>query len=150
MHRVIAAMVGFLIAVGCAHAASRYDQMHNAIEKNDVAKVQALLKGRMNTNQTKDSRAAPTFLTQAARLGRAEIASLLIASGANVNFPDGDQSSPLMHAAENGHLSIVEMLLKAGADLNETNKWGETALFLAKRAKQKSIVAVLEKAGAKQ
>jgi hypothetical protein len=142
------ALFGLFLA-GHAHAAGRYDQMHEAILKNDVAAVRAYFKVAQ-PNQRKDTRASPTFLTQAARLGREEIVSLLIASGEDVNMPDGDNMSPLLHASENGHSRVVEMLLKAGADVNDRSKWGDSALGLARKGKHVAVVARLERAGAKE
>ena len=87
--------------------------MHSAIERNDVAKVRVLLEGNTNPNARKDTRASPTFLTQAARLGREEIVSVLIRSGADVDDLDGDAMTPLMWASWNGHPKIVALLIKA-------------------------------------
>jgi ankyrin repeat protein len=123
--------------------------MHSAIEKNDVSKVRALLKAKTTPNMRKDTRASPTFLTQAARLGREEIVSLLIQSGADVNGMDGDAMTPLMHASWNGHTKVVQLLLKAGADVNAEAKWGDTAISFAREGKHQQIVAMLIKSGAK-
>jgi ankyrin repeat protein len=138
-----------LFLAGDVHAAGRYDRIHEAILKNDVAAIRGFLKVSQ-PNQKKDTRASPTFLTQAARLGREEIVSLLIASGADVNMPDGDNMSPLPHASANGHSGVVDMLLKAGADVNDRSKWGDSALGLARKGKHIAVVSRLERAGAKE
>jgi ankyrin repeat protein len=143
-------LLAFLLSLfSVSHAADHNDRMHAAVEKNDVAKVRTLLSLKTNPNQRKDTRASPTFLTQAARLGHVEIVSLLIASGADVNSLDGDAMTPLMHASWNGHLKVVELLLNSGALVNEEAKWGDTALAFAKQKKHTEVVAVLIKAGAK-
>jgi ankyrin repeat protein len=123
--------------------------MHTAIERNDVAKVRALLKGKANPNLRKDTRASPTFLTQAARLGREEIVSLLIQSGADVDGLDGDAMTPLMWASWNGHIKVVMLLIKAGADVNDQDKRGDSVLHYAMLGKNTEIIAALRKAGAK-
>ena len=149
MIRTIFLVIAFSAIFSAAHAADRYDSMYAAIEKNDVVKVRALLSSKTNPNQRKDTRASPTFLAQAARLGREEIVSLLIASGADVNGIDGDAMTPLMHASWNGHLKVVELLLKSGALVNEQAKWGDTAMSFAKQEKHAEVIAALAKAGAK-
>ena len=142
-------LVASLLLAGSAFARDSYDAMHSAIEKNDVSKVRALLKAKTTPNMRKDTRASPTFLTQAARLGREEIVSLLIQSGADVNGMDGDAMTPLMHASWNGHTKVVQLLLKAGADVNAEAKWGDTAISFAREGKHQQIVAMLIKSGAK-
>jgi hypothetical protein len=143
------ALPGLFLA-GHAHAAGRHDQIQEAILKNDVAVVRSFLKVGAKPNRRKDTRASPTFLTQAARLGREEIVSLLIASGADVNMPDGDNMSPLLHASGSGHSRVVDMLLKAGADVNDRSKWGDSALGLARKGKHVAVVSILERAGARE
>ncbi len=151
MLRILTFIVSFIIIVNTAYAASFYDKMHDAIVKNNIRTVESLLKKKnSDPNVRRDTRASPTFLTQAARLGREEIVSLLIASGADVNSGDGDAMTPLMHAAWNGHVRIVAILIKAGADIQDQNKWGETALQLAKQGKHEAVINMLEKAGAKK
>jgi ankyrin repeat protein len=142
-------VIGLLLA-GHGHAAGRDERIHAAILKNDVAAVRVLLKADAKPERRKDTRASPTFLTQAARLGRDEIVSLLIAAGANVNAPDGDNMSPLLHACANGHARIVDMLLKAGADVTDRSKWGDSALGLARKGKHGAVASRLERAGAKE
>jgi len=149
MLRIALALIMVFTFVFIGHAANTYQEMHDAIAKNDISKVKALLNSKPKLNKTLDSRAAPTYLTQASRLGRTEIALLLIKSGANVDFPDGDGMTPLLHACQIGNLKIAEALIHAGADVNDPNKWGETPLMVAKNGNHKAIITVLIKAGAK-
>jgi ankyrin repeat protein len=132
-----------------ALAADAYSRMHSAIEKNDVVTVRTLLRAHADPNVRRDTRASPTYLTQAARLGRTEIVKALIAAGADVNAPDGDNMTPLMHASQNGHGAIVEALLRAKADVTETEREGKTALDLATAAGHSRIAATLLNASAK-
>ena len=143
------AFILMLSFVSFVHARDNHDDMHDAIVKNDVAKVRALLKAKTNPNLRKDTRASPTFLTQASRLGRDEIVSLLLAAGADVNGTDGDQMTALMQASWNGHVKLVETLLKAGANVDEKSKWGDTALSFAKEKNYTEVIPILLKAGAK-
>lgn len=150
MTRLLVFIVCVMSLTSVAFAGSRHDKMHEAIQRNDIAAVSDLLKAPGGANQRKDTRASPTFLTQAARLGHAEIVQMLISAGADVNAPDGDNMSPLMHAAQKGHITIVELLLKSGAEVNEFNKWGESPLVLAQQGKHSAIVSLLKRAGAKE
>lgn len=149
---LLALIFALVISVmsGPAYCRDRHDDMHTAIERNDVAKVRALIERKTNPNLRKDTRASPTFLTQAARLGREEIVSLLVQSGADVNGMDGDAMTPLMWASWNGHLKIVMLLIKAGADVNAQDKRGDSVLNYAVLGKNAETIAALRKAGAKQ
>ncbi|MSM39834.1 MAG: hypothetical protein GJT30_09485 [Geobacter sp.] len=148
---LLAIIISMVIVVDIAYAANYFDKMNEAIDKNDIRTVKVLLaKKYTNPNRRRDTRASPTFLTQAARLGRVEMVSLLLAAGAGVNVGDGDDITPLMHAAWNGHKRVVGLLLDAGADINEVNKWGETALQLAKQGKHRDVIDILEKAESKK
>jgi ankyrin repeat protein len=150
MRRLLFAIALLVFAVSIAGAADTYTRMHNAIEKNDVATIRALLKAHANPNARRDTRASPTYLTQAARLGRVETVNALITAGADVNAPDGDNMTPLMHASQNGHANIVDVLLRANADLTETNRWGGTALDIATEAGHHKIAATLRQARAQK
>jgi ankyrin repeat protein len=142
----------FLLFLGthATWAADAYSRMHSAIEKNDVVTVRKLLKTHADPNARRDTRASPTYLTQAARLGRTEIVKALVAARADVNAPDGDNMTPLMHASQNGHAAIVDVLLRAKADVTETDREGNAALDLATVAGHSKIVAALRNAGVKK
>lgn len=137
------------LMVSPGYCRDRHDAMHMAIERNDLARVRALLERKTDPNLRKDTRASPTFMTQAARLGREEIVVLLIQSGADVDGMDGDAMTPLMWASWNGHLKVVMLLIKAGADINAQDKRGESVLSYAVSGKNAEIIGVLRKAGAK-
>lgn len=55
----------------------------------------------------------------------------LLAKGANINAPDADGTTPLMHAVVNAGADCVKLLLDKGADPNLSNKAGATALMWA-------------------
>ena len=68
------------------------------------------------------------LLLYAARHGRADIARLAIANGADVNFKGpsilhvGDQFNPLLLATRHGHVEIAELLIERGV-LGDANEW---------------------------
>ena len=55
-----------------------------------------------------------------------EIASLLLKSGAEIDFADNDGRTPLMHHAYFDNVVMVEKLLESGANINAASKVGYT------------------------
>ena len=84
---------------------------------------------------------------------RAEIVSLLLAAGADVNQPDPEGWTPLANALDHpfGDIAEVIMLLhKAGADLNAKTDNGHTILQIAKSHRASpEVMELLKKLGAK-
>ena len=73
-----------------------------------------------------------TALLLACFSGKAEIARLLIAYGADTRYKWGDLDETLLiTTARRGHTSILDFLLEAGADVEERNNIGFTALLAA-------------------
>jgi Ankyrin repeats (3 copies)/Ankyrin repeat len=72
-----------------------------------------------------------TALHSAARFGRADLADLLIAAGANVEAPNEYDEQPLHTAATYGRASVVKLLLSSGADVNARGPGGKTPLHAA-------------------
>lgn len=86
-----------------------------------------------------------TALTYAARDGFAEIAQLLIAAGADVNWIDGEGVTPLILAAFKGHAELVKLLLDHEADITVQDQWGRTALdYALRRGDSDPIVQLLQ------
>ncbi|HQR35190.1 MAG TPA: ankyrin repeat domain-containing protein, partial [Blastocatellia bacterium] len=71
------------------------------------------------------------LLNTAIRNGDLKQVKTLIAKGENVNAPDADGTTPLMHAVVNAEADCVKLLLDKGADPNLSNKAGATALMWA-------------------
>ena len=80
--------------------------------------------------------------------GNTELVVCLLASGADVNRPDGRGWTPLMCAAEKGHLDIVNLLLTRGANVDLTKIQGKTPLRLAAQKGHLEIVKLLLTSGA--
>jgi hypothetical protein len=83
-------------------------------------------------------------------VGAADIAELLIKSGANVNQAKKDNGwTPLMCAASNKHLKTAELLIKNGADVNQAKTdGGWTALMAACDEGAADIAELLIESGA--
>jgi len=76
-----------------------------------------------------------------------EIASILIANGADVNGKDKHGNMPLHRAAAGDNRGMVELLISKGADANAKNNRGRTPLNMAESEEMK---ALLRKHGAKE
>lgn len=74
----------------------------------------------------------PESLLLASKLGFPDIASLLIAFGADINFKDKNGWTPLMHAVGKGHLEMVKLLLSNQVNVAVKDKKDRTALDILK------------------
>lgn len=77
---------------------------------------------------------------------RFEVANILLAAKAEVNFKGRFLMSPLMHALED--LEMVKLLIAHGADVNQRNFRGATALMGAACGRDVSVVKYLIEKGA--
>jgi ankyrin repeat protein len=105
----------------------------------DVSTLIALLEGGADPNLL-DGPVPYHPLDYAALHGRADMADLLIAFGANMNAKDNLRGeTPLHYAiaacqfAPHGHLEVAQLLIERGADVNVKDDNGLTPLDYAKR-----------------
>lgn len=72
-------------------------------------------------------------LYRCCRDGLLSDALLLIAKGANVNWPNAreNDTTPVYVASYNGHDQVVLALAHAGADVDARNRGGMFSLFIA-------------------
>jgi ankyrin repeat protein len=86
-----------------------------------------------------------TALDRAVLGNDVELATLLIARGANVNHVCRNGFTPLLYAAsiDFGDSALIDLLLKSGARPEITTKEGLTALDLARRYKHTNLVPSL-------
>ncbi|MEM6521568.1 MAG: ankyrin repeat domain-containing protein [Cyanobacteria bacterium P01_D01_bin.44] len=84
-----------------------------------------------------------TALIYAARDGHTDIAQVLIAAGAEVNWIDGEGVTPLILAAFKGHEELTKLLLAHDADITVVDQWGRTALDYALRRGEEDAIAQL-------
>jgi|GEM_PF-1508235 len=119
-------------ARGQGAAGTTDEPLIEAVKRGDAAATARLLSAGADPNakSAKDTR-RPTVLMLAAVGGHREIASALLAKGADVRAGDDVGTTALLYAAEGGQTAVLQELLDAGADVNESNKFGDTALILA-------------------
>lgn len=111
-----------------------------AARGNDKDVVEALRAKGIGGGK-KVSRLLPVVIER----GYVDMATTLIALGADVNFDDG---RPLGMAARDGHKDIVELLISKGADVNAEYAEGNAPLHQAARSGRKDIAESLIDAGA--
>ena len=140
-------MVGFVPSFAGAQSIEDGQRLLSASQAGDAGKVKELLADVPFTEYVRGDGQTPLLL--AARNGHTEVAQLLIAAKADVNYQSKRTGwTPLILASENGHEAIVTALLEAGVDIELQTNLGETALTAAARRGQTEIVKYLIFAGA--
>ena len=105
--------------------------LHVAVEHGHVGCVKLLVKQANIAIDAEDARKW-TSLQIAASGGNAEIVTILLASGADVEHRAENGNTACHSAAMQGHASVVTLLLQANASLlNATNSHQWTPLHLA-------------------
>ena len=116
-----------------------------AAEQNQAKIARFLLEhgARVDATQNHGPTAGYTALHRAAIADAAEVAQLLLASGAEVNFHGPLGTTPLMLAASNGSRRTAEVLLDHGADVSTPDGHRETALTQATAHNHGDIIRLL-------
>ena len=89
-----------------------------------------------------------TALHFAAELGFADVASMLVGVGADVNASALFGVTPLMLAVKNGFKKITGLLIRSGADVDKADSVGRTAISIAVHDGNTPLIAMLLDAGA--
>ena len=94
-----------------------------------------------------------TPLHLASFFGRKDVASVLLAHGADVNARSrstrfAKENTPLHAAAANRQVGVAELLIAHGADVNAKDGSGYTPLALAANSKNDLLVVILLEKGA--
>lgn len=125
-------------------------QLEQAACSGDAQRARDALQAGADPNRTLEN-PGPSILHLAAAAGQAQIAGLLLDSGAAPSLEtfDADGCSPLMMAVQSGHLETVRTLLDRGADVNaRAGPDGNTALRIAAADGSFEMVKLLVSAGA--
>ena len=117
-----------------------------AVKGADIETVKQHLAAGTDINE-KDNLLGQRPLHQAIADGHAEIAKLLIKSGADVNATNNFNTTPLMLAADKSE-SIVKLLIDKGANVNAKGTMGTTALHGAAYSGNKIVAELLIANGA--
>lgn len=116
--------------------------LHSAIRAGDMARVNQLLRTGVSVNILDELGGTP--LLTACWSGHAEIVSLLISRGADVNARHREAgSSALEYAVLTVRPDIVAPLLRAGADVSVKYEGGQTALHLAAERVSPAVIDLL-------
>lgn len=121
--------------------------MEDAIENNDMAKVQALLAAGEDVNKVYSG--GRTALTLASFEGFVDIVELLIEKGADINKQDQSKDTALILSVYKGNYELTKLLIDKGAQLDTIDGAGYTALLIATADGHAEIAKLLVEKGAK-
>jgi ankyrin repeat protein len=93
---------------------NKFDDLIDACQKGDVAKVEKILAQDKNLTRATDKNGL-TALMCASSHGQMCVVELLLKAGADPN-KKFNRLSPLNAAEVHGHRDVVELLIKSGAD----------------------------------
>ncbi|HEY4031212.1 MAG TPA: ankyrin repeat domain-containing protein [Caulobacteraceae bacterium] len=82
-----------------------------------------------------------TPLLYAARDGRTDCATLLLAAGAKIELADANAMTPLLMALLNAQMPTAQLLLDHGAAVNVHDYWGRTPLYAAIEVRDREVNA---------
>ena len=119
--------------------------LHDAVNKNNIAAVELLIKIGSDVNALNYSENTP--LINAVRDGNGAIAKLLIDNGANPNNCSDrftGSTRPLVSAIFNGNFQIIKLLVEAGADIYAIDIDGRSAVGSAWNSGQYAILDYLK------
>ena len=98
------------------------------------------LKKSLETMKEKDNKSA--LLITAADYGQKEAIELLIKSGADVNYKDNHEITPLLCAIFEDHVEAAECLIRHGADTKLTTPDGNSYASAATSENMKKLLNV--------
>ena len=137
--------VAFL--AGFTAFAAESGPLHDAIKAGELAAAEALISQENYINDIDFLAGSPLHV--AATVGQADIASRLIAAGAEIDIREfGMNETPLHRAATFGRTEVLRILLAAGADTDARNDRQKTPLIKALEAGHEQSSIELIEAGA--
>jgi len=134
--------------VGQVAASPAYQTIDEAIVHGDLNDVRLHLSANPQSAQKGGLPASRPPLEQAVQRNKAEIALLLLESGADPNTVNASQRTALHLAVERNNPAVVAALLKAGAKPNLRDKDGWTPLHHAAAKNQLATAKALLAGGA--
>ncbi len=119
----------------------------HAIPHNRIEVIKVLLKHGYDPNKTRNI-IGESALMQALGKQSAEMITLLIAAGADVNAVDNVGQSSLMRAAGGGNVELCNLLVECGANVNLVGAQNFTAFYFACDGGYVSVMDYLHQQGA--
>ena len=154
-----AAAVGDQAAVSAALAADpkfvasyhpaplSWNALHFAAFGGHPGVVELLIAHAADVNAVAQTQFRNSPLQVALLTGQVEVARVLVAKGADVNFRQAEGITALHEAAQLGSEPLVELLAGAGADVNAKGADGRTPLDIAVKAKNLGAADLLRRYG---
>jgi ankyrin repeat protein len=121
------------------------DDLYTAIASHKTALVTQMLATSPHLVKERYKPWSETALHLACRNGCAEIVTLLLEAGSDVNDQDKRGLTPLHQATMGGHMRTAKLLLKHGAQSEIKDGAGKTALKYAKENLNEPLVNLLNK-----
>ncbi|AEJ19232.1 Ankyrin [Gracilinema caldarium DSM 7334] len=144
LYKLLMSVIFIINMIGCSStpppAPPQEDDVWSFIEKGKTEKVQEFFKGKMDINATDTKGRTP--LHRAVELQDAELTSLFIALGANIDAQDNDGRTPLEIACLNNASACIEKLAQAKANIFLASK-SETQPFLVAMQKGDPLLKAL-------
>jgi ankyrin repeat protein len=116
--------------------------LHFAARSKDYEMVKELLYYGADPD-IRDSSVEWSVLHEATRQSSHKMISLLLGSGANVNWQDGSHRTPLFYAIEQEDATAVRLLIQSGTDVEIEDKQGLQALHFAAKCGNQEIFAMV-------
>lgn len=109
--------------------------------------VKCLTKKGANPNLASNNSFRVAPIHSASAISHLEIATVLIAHGANVNVRQAQGFTPLHSAAHNGQTALVKLLVDSKANINVKTDAGQTPLEMAIEKNFKETAFLIKKRG---
>ncbi|CAG9314017.1 unnamed protein product [Blepharisma stoltei] len=125
-----------------------FDNLCHASQKQDIHKIESILKNSNSLLNFKDTKLGLTPLSHAVLCGSVEATAYLLKQGADPNIANNLGETPLHNAADNSEFALLKLLLDSNANPNLKTFEGETPLHQATFRGDYKIVQMLLNKGA--
>jgi len=124
------------------------NKLVEAVYNEDLEEVTQLIARGARVNSKDKNNDGITALHAAIEMGNAEIAQLLLSSGAKINGRDSLKRTPLMMLDDDATPELLQLLLRYGAKIDLADKKGLTALSHYAKYSDPEMVRLFVAAGA--